>query len=378
MSNPTATSPPTGSPRAPEISWFAGLCDDDYEFLGVPNPVLASSWDHCRDIVLAADRNGFDNILLPSGYQLGIDAVAFTAGIAPLTSQIHLLLAVRMGEMWAPQLARQLATIDQMCQGRLTINIISSDLPGAPLDSEPRYQRTREYMRALRQLLHGEAVSMDGEFLDFDLDPPRIATVSGQCPPMYFGGFSPAAKDTAAEHADVFLTWPDTVGAVAKTVSEMQERSSRYGRRLRYGLRTHVVVRETEAEARAAADRLVSKLDPDTGERIRNRSLDTQSAGVSRQNELRDDADDDGFVEEGLWTGIGRARSGAGAAIVGDPDQVLAKLRAYQAIGIDAFILSGYTLIGECDLFTRYVLPEIEHQPYKPTYEHSGVPAPQS
>ena len=119
-----------------EIAWFAALCDDDYEFLGVPDADLRSSWSHCRDIVQTADRNGFDSILLPSGYQLGIDPVAFAGGIGPLTEQIHLLLAVRIGEMWLPQLARQLATIDEMTGGRLTINIISSDMPGQSLDSD--------------------------------------------------------------------------------------------------------------------------------------------------------------------------------------------------------------------------------------------------
>ncbi len=361
---------PTTTPT--EIAWFAGLCDDDYEFLGVPDPGLASSWEHCRDIVLTADRNGFDNILLPSGYQLGIDPVAFTSAVAPLTEQIHLLLALRMGEMWPPQLARQVATIDRMCGGRLTINIISSDLPGAPIESEARYQRTREYMQALRAVLSGKPVRIDGQFLQLDLEPPSITTTSGHCPPMYFGGFSPAAKETAAAEADVFLTWPDTVVSVAETVADMRQRALRVGRTLRYGLRTHVIVRETEAEARAAAARLVSKLDDAEGEKIRNRSLDTTSVGVGRQNALRENASDDGFAEEALWTGIGRARSGAGAAIVGDPDQVLAKLRAYQAVGIDAFVLSGYTLIGECDLFARHVLPELSHRPFKPVFEAEG------
>ncbi|MET0911226.1 MAG: LLM class flavin-dependent oxidoreductase, partial [Ilumatobacteraceae bacterium] len=138
-------------PDVPEISWFSALCDDDYEFLGVPDPALASSWEHCADIVRTADRNGFDNVLLPSGYGLGIDSTAFAAAIATHTEHINLLLAVRMGEMWLPQLARQLATIDQFAGGRLTINIISSDIPGETLESAPRYQRTREWMRTLRQ-----------------------------------------------------------------------------------------------------------------------------------------------------------------------------------------------------------------------------------
>ncbi len=145
-----------------EIAWFGALCDDDYEFLGVPDPALASTWPHCRDIVQTADRLGFDNVLLPSGYALGIDSTAFAAAIATHTEQIKLLLAVRMGEMWLPQLARQLATIDQMSGGRLTINIISSDIPGEQLASAPRYQRTRELMAGLRTLLNGERLEADG------------------------------------------------------------------------------------------------------------------------------------------------------------------------------------------------------------------------
>lgn len=350
------------SPGLPEVSWFAALCDDDFAFLGVPDPALQSSWEHCRDITLAADRNGFDNILLPSGYDLGIDSVVFAGGVAPLLDRLRLLVAVRCGELWVPQLARQLATLDTMVGGRLTINIISSDLPGAPLESAARYRRTREVMFLLRELLDGRSVAFDGEFHQLELDPPRVAT-GGSCPPFYFGGFSDHAKDTAAELADVFLTWPDTVASVAGTVAEMTDRAAGYGRRMRYGLRTHVIVRETEAEARAAAARLVSKLDDDAGAAIRNRSLDAASVGVSRQRALRDEASDDGFVEDHLWTGIGRARSGAGAAIVGDPDQVRAKLEAYRAVGIDAFILSGYPHLDECERFARLVLDDWAHAP---------------
>ena len=351
-----------------EIAWFAALCDDDYEFLGVPDPSLVSSWEHCRDIVRTADRNGFDNVLLPSGYQLGIDATAFGAAIATHTEQVHLLLAVRIGEMWLPQLARQLATIDQMAGGRLTINIISSDMPGQELAAESRYRRTVEYMHGLRSLLNGERLELSGEFADFDLDPPRIATVDPGCPPMYFGGFSEAAKECAAEAADVFLTWPDTVASVAETITDMRRRAERHGRSLRYGLRAHMIVRETGAEARAAADRLLSRLDADTGAAIKGRSLDTQSVGVSRQNELREGADDDGYAEPNLWTGVGRARSGAGAAIVGDPEQVVAKLRSYHDAGVDAFILSGYPHMTECDLVAQHVLPNIEHRALKPRW----------
>jgi alkanesulfonate monooxygenase len=345
-----------------EVSWFAALCDDDYEFLGVPDAALQSSWEHCRGIALAAEEAGYDNLLLPSGYTMGIDSIAFAAGIAPLLRRMRLLAAVRMGEMWPPQLARQLATIDQMLGGRLTINIISSDLPGQTLESAPRYRRTLEIMHVLRDLLDGKHVSFHGEFVDLDLDPPRLHPAGG-CPPFYFGGLSDAAREVAAQAADVFLMWPDTLEGVAAVIADMRARAARYGRELRFGYRSHVIVRATEEEARAAARRLISQLDPETGERIRRRSLDTTSAGTLRQNELRDTADDEGYAEPNLWTGIGRARSGAGAAIVGDPDQVLAKLQAYAALGMDAFILSGYPHAAEGDLFARHVLPRLDHGP---------------
>lgn len=347
------------------MAWFAALCDDDYEFLGVTEPGLLSSWAHCREIALGAEAGGYDNLLLPSGYTLGIDSVAFAAGIAPFLRRMQLLLAVRMGEMWPPQLARQLATVDQILGGRLTINIISSPLPGESMESAPRYRRTLEIMHVLRELLDGRPVDFHGDFVDLTLDPPRLRTAGG-CPPFYFGGLSEPAREVAAQAADVFLMWPDTIDGVAATLADLRARAARHGRRLRFGYRAHVIVRSTEAEARAAANRLVSRLDEPTGARIRGRSLDTSSAGNLGQAQLRDDADDGGFVEPGLWTGIGRARSGAGAAIVGDPDQVLAKLRQYMDLGLESFILSGYPHVAEGDLFARHVLPHLEHGPLMP------------
>ena len=351
-----------GAPR-PEVAWFGALCDDDYEQLGVVDPALASSWDHCRAIAQAADRNGFDAILMPSGYALGIDPVAFTAAVAPSLARTAPLVAVRVGELWVPQLARQLATLDQVLGGRLLVNIISSELPGEELASEPRYRRTLEVMTVLRELLGGRDVAFHGEHVDLELAAPRICRERSAAPPLYFGGLSEAAREVAAQAADVYLMWPDTVAGVAAVVDDLRARALRHGRTLRFGLRVHVVVRESEAEARAAARHLVAALDEATGAEIRNRSLDAASVGVARQAELRVGADDEGYVEPHLWTGIGRARSGAGAAIVGDPDQVIATLDAYREVGIDAFILSGYPHERECERFARLVLDRYPHAP---------------
>jgi len=354
----------TNSYGPAEVSWFSALCDDDYEFLGVPDNALKSSWEHCRNIVLTAEKGGFDNILLPSGYALGVDTTAFAAAIATYVKRMRLLVAIRVGEMWPPQLVRQLATIDQLLNGRLTINIISSEMPGEVLGSAARYRRTVELMEILRTMMNGQPLDYQGEFYKLKLDLPRIKTVSGKCPPMYFGGLSEEARDAAAKGCDVYLMWPDQMPAVKEVVDDMKSRAAKYGRTLKYGYRVHVVVRETEAEAREAADRLLSKLDDQAGAEIRSKSLDSQSVGVRRQAELREAASKgDGYAEENLWTGIGRARSGCGAAIVGDPDQVLKKLESYRALGIDAFVLSGYPHARECDLFSRYVLPQMNHGP---------------
>jgi alkanesulfonate monooxygenase len=343
-----------------EVAWFAALCDDDYEYLGVADPALRSSYAHCRDIVLRAQHLGFDNILLPSGYELGIDSVAFAGGVAPDVRTMRLLVAVRCGELWPPQLARQLATLNAMLDGRLTINIISSDLPGASLASAPRYGRTLEVMQILRATLSGLPIDHHGEFYDFTLPVPNAVAPGSICPPLYFGGLSDEARDVAAREADVYLMWPDTEAGVRTIVDDMRQRAAAYGRTLRFGYRVHTIVRDTESEARAAAERLVSRLDVAEGDRIRARSLDSQSVGVRRQAELRDQAaTDDGFVEDHLWTGIGRARSGCGAAIVGDPDQVAAKIERYRSLGIDAFILSGYPHLDACDRFGRDVLPRL-------------------
>jgi alkanesulfonate monooxygenase len=346
-----------------EISWFSALCDDDYEFLGVSDPKLKSSWEHCRDIVLQADSAGFDNILLPSGYALGIDTTAFAAAIAPLVRQIQLLLAVRIGETWPPQLARQIATIDRMLGGRLTVNIISSDMPGETMPSAPRYRRTIEAMQILKTMLNGDALDFDGEFWKLKIEPPRVSMVSGRAPLLYFGGMSPDAREAAAIGSDVFLMWPDKMEVVRDLIADMTARAAKHGRTLRFGYRAHVIVRDTESEARDAAVRLLSKLDVAQGEAIRTMSLDASSHGVAAQAALRAGASDDGYAEANLWTGVGRARSGCGAAIVGDPDQVLAKIEAYREMGIEAFILSGYPHAAEGDLFARHVLPMLDHGP---------------
>ena len=352
------TSPDLG---AAEVSWFSALCADDYAYLGVPDPKLKSSWPHCRDILLEAEAQGFDNILCPSSYQVGQDTLSFVAGCAPLTSKINMLAAIRCGEMQPIMLARTVATLDHMLEGRLTLNIISSDFPGETADSAFRYQRSREVVQILKQAWTRDEITHHGEVYNFEAVPtaPAKPYQTGG-PLLYFGGYSPHALELCGQFCDVYLMWPEPKDALAERMRAVHTIAQSHGRTLDYGLRVHVIVRDTEAEARDYAEHLVSRLDDDYGQMIRDRALDSTSLGVAHQAKARELADKFGYVEPHLWTGIGRARSGCGAALVGSADQVLSELEAYQKMGIRAFIFSGYPHLDECKSFGTRVLPHIK------------------
>jgi len=345
-----------------EISWFAPLCSDDYRYLGVPDGNYRSSWRHTSSIIKRADELGYRNILCPSSYQVGQDTLSFVAASAPLTQDINMLAAVRCGEMQPIMLARTLATLDHMLEGRLTVNIISSDFPGQKEDSAYRYQRSREVVQILKQAWTQDEINFKGEFYSFKgltTDPVKPYQTNGG-PLLYFGGYSPAALKLCGEHCDVYLMWPEKKEELAMRMKAVNACASRYGRVIDYGLRVHMIVRETEEEAREFARSLVSQLDDEQGKAIRERALDATSLGVAHQAKNRDLADDEGYVEPHLWTGVGRARSGCGAALVGSADQIIATIKEYQVMGIRAFIFSGYPHLEECDYFGKLVLPHLD------------------
>lgn len=347
---------------ASEVSWFAALCSDDYAYLGVPDGALRSSWEHCSDIVKSAERLGFRNILCPSSYQVGQDTLSFVAGCAPVTDNINLLAAIRCGEMQPIMLARTVATLDHMLEGRLTLNVISSDFPGQKEDSAYRYRRSHEVVQILRQAWTRDTIDHEGEiytFKDLTTDPARPYQQNGG-PLLYFGGYSPDALELCGAQCDVYLMWPETKDMLAERMKAVHARAEAHGRTLDYGLRVHVIVRDTEQEARDYAEHLVSKLDDEYGKLIRDRAHDSISLGVAHQARARELADQFGYVEPHLWTGVGRARSGCGAALVGSTDQVLSELEDYRKMGIRAFILSGYPHLDEAEHFGTRVLPQLK------------------
>ena len=361
MLNTITTVPIRTTDRVAEIAWFCDLCGGDTEFLGQLDPDRRSTFEHCKNILLTAEAQGFKNILLPTSYVVGQDPLAFASAVAHLTSDISLLIAIRTGELHPPMLARAISTLDHLLEGRLTINIINSDLPGYREEAAGRYQRCAETIGILRQGWTQERVVHDGPVygqINLLSDPVKPYQQNGG-PLLYFGGIADGAREVCARHCDVFLMWSETEESLYATMQDVSARAARHGRTIDFGLRIHVVVRQTEEEARAYTRRLMSKFDVRQAETLKQRTQDANSLGVLRQNELRNQADDDGFVEPILWTGIGRARSGAGGALVGTPEQILAQLNRYMDMGIRSFIFSGYPLIEECRYFGELVLPHL-------------------
>lgn len=343
-----------------EISWFAPICNGDDRYLGERNMDYKSTFENASEILLTADKNGYRNILCPSSYLVGQDTLPFVAAVAPMTEQINLLAAIRCGEIHPPMLARTLATIDHILKGRFTINIISSNLPGEEVSSEDRYQKSREVIEILKQAWTQDEIDHKGQFYNLKLSSLPAKPYQKNGPLLYFGGYSPAAVDLCAEHCDVYLMWPETEENLRTLMENMSAKAATYGRKVDFGLRVHMVVRETEEEAREYADSIISKLDLEHGKKLREGALDAKSYGVSRQAEMREKSEDDGYVEDHMWTGIGKGRSGCGAALVGNPDQIVAKLNRYMDMGIRSFIFSGYPHKEECERFAKLVLPRLK------------------
>ncbi len=346
--------------RVAEVGWFVDLCNGDTQYLGELDNDRRSNFEHCAAIIKKADEAGFDSILLPSAYTVGLDPLFFAAGIAKELKQIQPIVAVRMGEIHPPMLGRILAGIDHELEGRLIINIISSDLPGYSTDNVYRYRKSGEIIDILKKGWNTDVIDHKGENYTFKLpsDPVKPYQQNGG-PLLYFGGMSEPARELAAEKADVFLLWPETEAQMAETMSDMSERAARFGRKLDFGLRIHMIVRETEEEAKAYARKLISKLDEDEGLALRSRGQDSFSYGVYRQDLLRKNADLEGFIEPLVWSGIGKAWSGCGSALCGSAEQILGKLDRYMDMGMRSFIFSGFPLIEECEYVSKLILPHL-------------------
>ncbi|WP_199119401.1 LLM class flavin-dependent oxidoreductase [Pedobacter sp. ASV28] len=360
--------------RIAEISWFNDIIGGDTEYLGVLDGNRRSSFEHCKNITLKAESLGYSKILLPSAYTVGQDVLTFASGVAPFTSKINILAAIRTGELHPPMLARALASLDHMLQGRLTINIINSDLPGLREDPALRYLRCAETIEVLKQAWTQDHINFKGELYQFNMpaDPVKPYQQNGG-PLLYFGGTSEGAREVCAKYCDTFLMWPETEESMYETMQDMSKRAAAYGRKIDFGLRIHVIVRETESEAKAQAKKLLSHFNEQRAAEIRARGEDSRSLGVIRQDEMRKHADEEGYIEPHLWTTIGKVFSGCGGGLVGDPDQIVNKLNRYMDMGIRSFIFSGFPLMEESEIFAKYLLSRLPNASLSEL--HGRIPA---
>ncbi len=347
------------STDALDLLWFCQLAADG-EFLGA-GPLRRPTLPYLASLVETAGEMGFSSLLTATNFHAEHDA--WTASIATLaqTRGAGLLVAVRPGMFHPAIFAKMASTAAALFPGRLRINIVTGSNPaenamyGDVESHDTRYARTQEFVHLVRRLWTEPVVDHDGTFYRTSgavLEPKPSPMI-----PIYFGGHSAPAQRIAADLADVYLVWGDTLPAIAARVASMRAVEAAAGRSVRIGLRVHVVVRETEAEAWQAAERLISRIDPAVRAAFVAASGSADSEGQQRQRALASGSSL--VVEDNLWAGVGLARTGVGVAIVGDPAQVEAKLRAYQALGISTFILSGYPHLEECRRFGELVMPRL-------------------
>ncbi|MFC4456206.1 LLM class flavin-dependent oxidoreductase [Deinococcus sonorensis] len=345
-----------------DFLWFAQLSRDG-EFIGTrEKPPRRPTLEYVSSIIDTATEAGFSSLLTATNYHS--EHENYTAAIAALarTRGAGLLMAVRPGMFHPAMYAKMIATAQNLFPGRVRVNIVTGSSPAENAmygDFEPhaqRYERTREFMQVLRTLWTSPPpVSYQSPLYHFEnavLDPAPVQPI-----PLYFGGASPAAQRIAAELADVYLLWGERQDMLEERLSQMRQLEAEYGRPLGYGLRTHVIVRETEEEAWQAAERLISRIDPEVRRAFVEGARHVDGVGQQRQFQMLSETGADLLVEPHLWAGVGMARSGVGVAIVGNPQQVADKIRSYERLGIGTFIFSGYPHLEEARRFGELVMP---------------------
>jgi alkanesulfonate monooxygenase len=345
------------------ILWFLPTHGDG-RYLGTALGGRHVNLNYLRQIAQAADELGYFGVLLPTGRSCE-DSWIVASALAPLTERLRYLVAVRPGLQSPSVAARMTATLDRISGGRLLINVVTGGDPtenkgdGIFLEHDERYQVTREFLDVYKELLAGGVVNRQGKHISIEdgrlLFPP--AQTGG--PPLYFGGSSDAGIAVGAKTVDKYLTWGEPPDQVREKITRVRNIAARLGRSLTFGIRLHVIVRETNAEAWQAADDLIRHLDDDTIAKAQSIFSRMDSVGQSRMAALHGGRRDKLEVSPNLWAGVGLVRGGAGTALVGDPETVAARMKEYMSLGIDTFILSGYPHLEEAYRFAELVFPRL-------------------
>lgn len=343
------------------VFWFLPTHGDG-RYLGTTEGGRPVDLPYLQQVALAADNLGYYGVLIPTGKSCE-DSWLVASALAPITKKLRYLVAVRPGLQPPTLAARMATTLDRLSEGRLLINVVTGGDPvenkgdGIFLSHAERYQVTREFLEVYSRLLKGEKVDFHGEHIHVEGAEVLFPPVQQDGPPLYFGGSSDEAIDVAANQIDTYLTWGEPVEQVKEKLEVVRKRAAERGRKLDYGIRLHVIVRETEEEAWAAADRLIAHLDEDTIAAAQKIFARMDSTGQARMSALHGGKREGLVIAPNLWAGVGLVRGGAGTALVGNPQQVAERIREYQALGIENFIFSGYPHLEEAHRFAELVMP---------------------
>lgn len=346
-----------------EVLWFIPSHGDG-PYLGTNIGKRQPSFDYLKQVAQAIDSLGFNGALIPTGRGCE-DSWLIASSMIPLTQQMKFLIATRPGSMSPTLAARMAATMDRLSNGRVLINVITGGDPvelagdGTFLKHDERYKNTDEFLQIWRNLMQGETVTFEGEYEHVEGASINFAPVQKPYPPLYFGGSSPAGLEVASQHIDTYLTLAEPPNMVAEKINKVRELAASKGRTMRYGLRVHVVVRETEEEAWKAANNILRYVDEEAIAARQQHLARFDSVGQGRMKEFHNGSRESLEISPNLWAGIGLINKGIGTALVGNPEQIVARLLEYVDIGIESFILSGYPHLEEAYKVAELVLPHL-------------------
>ncbi|WP_445250125.1 FMNH2-dependent alkanesulfonate monooxygenase [Microcoleus sp. OTE_8_concoct_300] len=354
-----------------ELFWFIPTHGDG-RYLATGIGGRSCSFSYLKQIAQAVDRLGFTGALLPTGRSCE-DAWVVASSLMAVTEQMRFLVAIRPGLMSPGVAARMAATFDRLSNGRLLINVVTGGDPielagdGVHLGHDARYELTDEFLTVWREMLEEsnstngreQEVNFSGEYLQIKGGKLLFPPVQTPHPPLWFGGSSPIAQQIAAKHIDVYLTWGEPPQQVAQKIEAVKKLAAEQGRTVRFGIRLHVIVRETESEAWEDANRLIQYVDEDAIAAAQKAYARMDSEGQRRMTELHTGSREALEISPNLWAGIGLVRGGAGTALVGDPDTVVARMLEYSELGIETFIFSGYPHLEEAYRVAELLFPRL-------------------
>jgi alkanesulfonate monooxygenase len=343
------------------LFWFIPTFGDG-RYLASTRSARATDLAYLRQLAQAIDDLGYEGALLPTGRSCE-DAWIVAAALVPLTSRMRFLIAIRPGLMSPTLTARMVATLDRLSNGRVLVNVVTGGDPdelagdGVHLKHDERYALTDEFLNVFRRVYAGETVDQKGDHLEVHGARLLLPGLQEPYPELFFGGSSPAAQKVAAEHIDTYLTWGEPPEEVREKIATVRALAHTAGRELCYGLRVHIIVRETEAEAWTAANELIRYVTDESIAAAAKSFSRFDSAGQQRMWDLHRGSRAGLEISPNLWAGVGLVRGGAGTALVGDAATVAQRLKEYAELGIDTFILSGYPHLEEAYRVRELLFP---------------------